>query len=165
MSLEQEMSNEKSGILAPYSQPKSSITKKGFGDPNNKILDAIAQSIATQVGKDTKIDPLLIQQRQRIIEQDIYILKEQQNIKIRNIRELFKITASIGSVAIGLYLITISPLVSPLLITLGIAGALNYKLADVAELALKINNPQTINEIDKGDQNQDNDQNQDKYLN
>jgi len=156
------------------------IVRYSLRKPNTKIvpnistntdLNAILQSLANQAEKATSIDkiqeivdilPELNNERERRIRQDISLLKEQENVnsiifsrKMKIVREAFRIIASIGSVVIGLYLIAASPLLGPLLITLGIAGALNYQLKDVAELASKINSSKTSYDLEPYDGNQD----------
>ncbi|MGB6300818.1 MAG: hypothetical protein WBF90_32230 [Rivularia sp. (in: cyanobacteria)] len=62
--------------------------------------------------------------------------------RLKAVKEIFRIFSCIGSVILGLYVINITPLLTPLLIILGISGALQYELKDVAEIASKINKNQ-----------------------
>lgn len=64
--------------------------------------------------------------------------------RLKTIKEIFRIFSCIGSVILGLYVINITPLLTPLLIILGISGALQYELKDVAEIATKINKNQDL---------------------
>ncbi len=128
-------------------------------------LVAVSQLLARHTQEIDSIDRLeevlhattyLTDEFDKRARKNLFFLQEEEKIKsirferkLKGVKELFRIITSITSIIIGLYLLNIVPLLAPLLITLGIAGAFEYPLKDVTELASEINGSNRNFERDK----------------
>ena len=140
--------------ISPYQpQPKAEITSSKL---TSSDLDDIGQSLAERIKKGGNIEEIqkvvsvlssVEDLKERRIKQDIVKLHAQEarnEIKFRRKIETTeivskKIFGAVG-VGIGVYLISNTPLLAPLLIIIGLSGVLNFKLKDVSELLSNMNN-------------------------
>ncbi len=149
----EEQNPQEEGITPYQPQPKGEITPS---NPTSSDLDDISQSLAERVKKGENIEeiPKIISVlssvedlKERRIKQEIVKSQAQEarnEIKFRRKIETTeivskKIFGAVG-VGIGVYLISNAPLLAPLLIIIGLSGVLDFKIKDVSELLLNMNN-------------------------
>ena len=142
--------------LVPY-QPEnqSQLFSSELAEPQNVDLDSISQYLVKRVKGSDNIEEVskivsvlssIEDLKERRIKQNLVKTKTQEAQKEVRFRRRIEITELVSkkllgaaSLIIGFYILNDAPLFSPILITIGLSGFLDFKLKDVSDLIFNLN--------------------------
>lgn len=127
-----------------------------LSNSSNSDLENISQSLVRKIETNENIDEIakiisvlssIEDLKERRVKQEINKLQSknaQNEMKFRRKIEILEIirknTFGVAGLGVGVLLISKAPLLSPLLIIIGLSGVLDFKLQDVSELLSNLNN-------------------------
>lgn len=156
MSDNPEQDSQEEAIIPYQTQSEDEIASLNSSDSD---LKNISQSLVRRVETSENIDEIakiisvlssIEDLKERRIKQETNKLQSenvQDEIKFRRKIEILEIirknTFGVAGLGVGVLLISKAPLLSPLLIIIGLSGVLDFKLQDVSELLSNLNNNQS----------------------